>query len=488
MLDQIFKAYDVRGVYPDQLNEEAARRIGVAAARFLLTHPQVPGGDADTRVVVSRDMRTSSPSLQSSLIDGLRSAGAHVIDVGMCDTSVIYFAVNHLDCAGGIQTTASHNPPQYNGFKISGPLAQPIGATTGLSDIKQIAQSLGEHDLPAKSEQNSCERHDVWDAYREHILRFYRRPSKTRQPLKVVIDASNGMAGKLIPKVFEGLEGLEIVALNFEITGSFVHEPNPLVARNMESTQHAVRKHGAALGACFDGDADRCMLTDEQGRIIGCDHLTALLCGHFLKHTDPTDNNPIPDAIAGSNMVLYDLRSSKVVAETIEELGATPMRCRVGHVFMKHELRESQGVFGGELSGHFYFRDNYYADSGAITLASVIHMLGHTDKSMSALIAPFQKYPTSGEINFRTDDKDAVMRKLKDRFTGKAQIDELDGVTVDAWSRDQCADLPGGWWLNVRASNTEPLLRFNAEAKDAAVLDAVIDRVTQSFGERDHGH
>ncbi len=464
MLSKIFKAYDVRGVYPDPLGEADAWRIGCAAGQFLKAQvgkyaATPPRADA---VVVSRDMRPSSDTLADALFDGLRAAGMNVIDLGMCDTSIIYFAVNHLGTAGGIQTTASHNPIEYNGFKISGQQARPIGAESGLNDIRGMAEALGE---PGSiSTTGSVETLDVWDEYRAHILKFRRSGGRR---LKVFIDASNGMAGKLVPKVFDGVEGLEIIPLNFEITGSFIHDPNPLVAENMAPTQAGVLEHGADLGACFDGDADRCMFVDDRGRIIGCDHLTSLLCDHFVKQSPGTT-------------IVYDLRSSKALEQTIRACGAVPRKSRVGHVFMKAALRETDGVFGGELSGHFYFRDNFFADSGAIVFAALASVLSATDQPFSELIGPFQKYPQSGEINFQVADKDAVLEALEQKYSD-AQIDELDGVTIDSFDEH-------GWWFNVRPSNTEPLLRLNAEAADQATLDALLDELKPMLGTPASGH
>lgn len=481
MLSKLFKAYDVRATYPQPLNEDAAWKIGYATAQFILGQAAPRSGLKLTlpkTILVSRDMRPHSPSLGAALVDGLRAAGADVIDLGMCDTSFIYFAVNHLGCAGGVQTTASHNPINYNGFKISGPEARPIGADTGLKEIAALADKApAARSLAANG---GYEQRDLWPAYREHIRRFFMPPKKGRK-LKVVIDASNGMAGKLVPRVFSGLEGVELIPLNFEITGSFVHEPNPLIAENMIPTQQGVKKHQADLGACFDGDADRCMFTDEQGRLVGCDHLTALFVEHFLQHAHAGVSGGIPGALPGSRTVVYDLRSSKVVEEAIKAQGATPRRSRVGHVFMKAALRETRGVFGGELSGHFYFRDNFYADSGAITLASVLWILGRSDQPLSALIAPFRKYPQSGEINFEVADKDAVLQKLKDQYGAQATIDTLDGVTIDAFETQ-------GWWFNVRASNTEPLLRLNAEAKDPRKLADLLDGLKGLLGRPASGH
>ncbi|MDX1683443.1 MAG: hypothetical protein R3336_10000, partial [Phycisphaeraceae bacterium] len=292
-----------------------------------------------------------------------------------------------------------------------------------------------------------------------HILQFY-RPGR---PLKLFIDASNGMAGKLVPKVFDGLDDLEIVPLNFEITGEFVHEPNPLDPANMAWTEEGVVKHGANLGACFDGDADRCMIVDDQGETVGCDHLTALFADHFLKQEE-------------GSPIVYDLRSSKAVEQTIRDRGGEPVRSRVGHVFMKGALREQGAIFGGELSGHFYFRDNFYADSGAIALAVTLSIMREQEGTLSELVEPYRCYPQSGEINFKTADKQAVMDQLKADYGQKGSIDELDGVTVDAFDN-------AGWWFNVRASNTEPLLRLNAEAKDESTLKSLLEEIKPRLGE-----
>lgn len=460
-LAKLFKAYDVRATYPEPLNETAAQRIGYGAGQFL---KRQAAGARTQAVLVSRDMRPHSPSLSQALIRGLRAAGLNVIDLGMADTSFQYFAINHLDAIGGIQTTASHNPLNYNGFKISGRKAVPIGVDSGLKDIQKLAEEAP--DPQTLQPVGALEERDLWREYRQHVLKFL-KPLKRK--LRVVIDASNGMAGKLVPAVFEGVENLEIIRLNFEVGGAFAHEPNPLVAANMVPTQEAVRKEKADLGACFDGDADRCIFTDEQGHILGCDHLTALLCGHFL-------------AQAPGAAVIYDLRSSRVVEEEIRRLGGQPVRSRVGHVFIKALLRQTGGIFGGELSGHFYFRDNFCCDSGAIAFCAVLSVLGNADKPLSQLIRPFQKYPQSGEINFRVEDKDAVLSELKRRYAG-CRIDELDGVTVDAW------DQPGkGWWFNVRPSNTEPLLRLNAEAKDPRTLETLLAELTPFLGQPVRGH
>lgn len=461
MIGQIFKAYDVRATYPDKLNENAAWKVGYASAVHLKNHNEGKTGN----VLVSCDMRPSSPSLVKALIEGIRAAGMNVIDLGMCDTSFIYFAINYLNAVGGIQTTASHNPINYNGFKISGKLAKPIGAATGLKDIQAIAEKLpDDHNVASeKPTQGTLQQVDLWDEYRKHVLSFLKLGNK---PLKVFVDASNGMAGRMVPKIFDNIKGLEIIPVNFEITGSFVHEPNPLVPENMIPTQEGTRQHKAAFGACFDGDADRCMLTDENGQIVACDHLTALLTKPFLKE-EP------------GSAIVYDLRSSKVVEESIVALGGKPHKGRVGHVNMKAMLRETQGIFGGELSGHFYFKNNFYADSGAIAFAAVASLLSQSDQTLSQLIAPLKKYPQSGEINFHVEDKDAVLVALQKTYSD-AKLEKLDGVTFDAWDNKN-------YWFNVRASNTEPLLRLNAEAKDQATLDALLKDLKPMLGTEETG-
>ena len=470
MLSKIFKAYDVRAIYPSPLGETEAWQVGCATGQYLKKLVIDTGITAalnlPNTVVISHDMRPHSPQLTKAFTEGVRASGMDVIDVGMCDTSFIYFAINHLGAAGGVQVTASHNPIQYNGFKISGPQAKPIGATTGLSEIQAIAETLGE--AGSVTGDGKYEERDLWEPYRQHVLKFYQPPKKGKRPIRVVIDASNGMAGKLVPKVFSALPGVEIIPINFEITGAFSHDPNPLVAENMKPTQEGVAKHRADLGACFDGDADRCILTDERGTIIGCDHLTALLVEHFTRGQYGTT-------------VIYDLRSSKALEEAIIKNGARPMKSRVGHVFMKAALRESMGVFGGELSGHFYFRDNFYADSGAIAFAAVLSVLGQSDITLHDLVEPFKQYPQSGEINFHVENKEKTLDAVEEKFGDDAIIDKLDGVTIDQWEKS-------GWWFNCRASNTEPLIRLNAEAKDKVKLDALLTELKPMLGKEDTGH
>ncbi|MDX9912491.1 MAG: phosphomannomutase/phosphoglucomutase [Phycisphaerales bacterium] len=470
MLGRVFKAYDIRGTYPDPLNEAMAWQIGYGTAKVLLAEAAAAGDSTPMMrtLVVGQDMRKSSPSLTKELIAGMNAAGAAVIDVGRCDTPMVYFAINHLDCAGGVQVTASHNPPQYNGFKISRRKGKPVGEANGLAEIRKHA-AIVDRAVVGAGAGGHTEKRDLWDAYAQHVRRFLDLGGK---PLKVVIDASNGMAGTMVPKIFgkKGslVPGLEIVEINFDNSkGEFVHEPNPLVAANLAQTQDGVRRESAHLGICFDGDADRCVVVDEAGEIVGCDHLTALLAKHFL-------------AKKPGSAVIYDLRSTRAVAEDVQAAGGKPVRGRVGHVFMKSALAEHGGSFGGELSGHFYFADNFNADSGAIAMATVLTFLAKAGKPMSTLLEPVRRYKQSGEINFEIEDKDAALDTLREHFAERGDQDELDGVTIDCWNSE-------GWWCNVRKSNTEPLLRLNVEAKTAPKLAAALDEISPMLGTRvDH--
>jgi len=463
MIDRIFKAYDIRATYPNPLNEEMAWKVGHATAQFLKRNRQnVPVEQRVKRedaVVVGRDMRPSSPDLARAMMDGLRSVGMNVIDVGMVDTPMIYFAINYLDTVGGVQTTASHNPVQYNGFKISGPKAKPIGAASGLDDIKRIAMTLrvGQTGLLGKIVET-----DLLAQYREHVRKFLHLGRKVR----VAVDASNGMAGKMVPAIFGNLPDLEIIPVLFEITGSFVHEPNPLVEANLEKLKEVIRETRPDFGVCFDGDADRCIFLDENANTIGADLVTAVLARDFLK---------LPEN-QGSTIV-YDLRSSHVVADEVRTAGGEPRRERVGHAFIKKTMAETKAVFGGELSGHFYFRDNFFADSGAIAFAQMLSVLSNQPRPLSALIAPLHRYSQSGEINFQVEDKDAKIRELADHYK-RGQIDYLDGITIDM----------GDWWFNVRKSNTEPLLRLNLEAKTPALRDEKLKELKRILGEPLQGH
>lgn len=454
----VFKAYDVRAVYPDPLGEETARKVGVAAGKMLL---EESGGSG--AIVVGHDMRPSSPSLVRALKEGILSSGADVLDVGLVDTPFIAFAVNHLDAIGGIQTTASHNPIQYNGFKICRAKAKPVGMGTGLEKIEELAAVDEDCDVHAIQGVERSE--DLWDAYKEHVFRYLDpRIQSGEIVIKAAIDASNGMAGTMVPKLFRDVKGLDLIEINFENDkGVFVHEPNPLVDSNLQQTIEAVQQGNCHLGICFDGDADRCMVVDELGAIVGCDLVTAWLAPKFLAHEE-------------NGSVVFDLRSSRAVTKAIEQAGGSAVRSRVGHVFMKQAMAEHDAPFGGELSGHFYFRDNFYADSGAMAFASVVSAIAGSDKTMSEQILPHKAFCQSGEINFETSDKEHAMASLVAAYP-EATIDRLDGVTVDC----------GEWWCNVRASNTEPLLRLNLEATTDALVATRVAECSQFLGTRvDH--
>ncbi len=449
----IFKAYDIRGIYPDQINEEDAWKIGYSSARFLrsMLHGYERGQANSQSICVGRDMRTHGKSIAKALMEGMNAAGANVIDIGMTDTPQIYFAINHFGTCGGVQVTASHNPAKYNGFKISGIKAKPVSVDTGLKDIEHIATAL----LHTKGKSNgSVEKYDLTNEYKNHVLKFLHPNVKK---LKIAIDASNGMAGKMVPAIFGDLP-IEIIPINFEHNGSFKHEPNPLVEENLAEVKAAVKKEKCDFGICFDGDADRLMMVDEKGDSIGCDLLTALMTPYFLK-------------IQPSSAIVYDLRSSLVVSEEILKNGGTPRRERVGHSFMKKALRDSHAVFGGELSGHFYYRDNYYADSGMITFVHMLNIASTASRTISELVKPLRRYANSGEMNFEVDDKKTMMEGLARKYRD-GQIDYLDGVTV----------LHKDWWFNCRPSNTEPFLRLNIEAGSEDLLKEKISEIGKLLG------
>ncbi len=469
MLANVFKAYDVRAIYPKPLSEHFAWQIGYATAQFLLKEASDAGAiDPMSRhIVVGRDMRKSSPSLCASLTAGMRAAGADVIDVGLVDTPFVYFAINHLGCAGGVQVTASHNPAHYNGFKISRRLAKPIGKDSGLLEIQRLASLVERERIERDAVKTGArvgrlESRDLWEAYRAHLHAFIDpRVLSGEVTLRIAVDASNGMAGTMLPKVFDGIKGLVIDKLYFDnSSGEFVHEPNPLVESNLRELQAILAKGGYHAGFCFDGDADRCIVLDENGQAIGCDLLLAWLVPGVLK------------AHPGSSVV-YDLRSSRSVVEIIRECGGVPVESRVGHVFMKAILAETRAQIGGELSGHFYFADMFNTDSGARLFAAVLTALASARKPLSKLLAPCKRYAQSGEINFENEDKLGALAALKAAFP-KAKTYELDGLSIDA----------GEWWGNIRMSNTEPLLRLNLEARDTATVEAKVAELSQFLGHR----
>lgn len=427
----IFKAYDIRGVYPDEINEDDARKIGVAFASFLKAKSVVSG----------RDMRTSAPSVQKAFIEGVNSTGCDVLDIGMTSTPMNYFAIGYYERDGGAQTTASHNPGKYIGFKVSREKAIPLSYETGIGEIEKIVKS-GKLPPPAK-QKGKVERKNILPDYKKHILSF----ANHIRPLKIAVDTGNGAVGAYFSEVFGNLP-LEIIPLYFEPDGTFPnHEANPLKLENMIDLQNAVRKNGADLGVAFDGDGDRSAYVDEKGDIITSDMITALLAREILAK----------EPGAG---ILYDLRSSWVVKEEIEKGGGVPYEDRVGHAYMKATMRKHGCALGGELSGHYYFRDNYYADSGEIALVKLLNVITAEKKPLSEIVKPLKRYHATGEINFEVEDKDGKMKELEAAFKD-GEISHLDGISVKYQD----------WWFNVRKSNTEPVLRLNLEAKTKDLME-----------------
>ena len=459
MIGKVFKAYDVRAVYPRPLNEKIAWQIGHATASYLMGEAAKSGRlDPMARtIVVGRDMRNSSPDLRDALVQGIRDAGARVIDVGMVDTSFVYFAINHLDSAGGVQVTASHNAAKYNGFKISGLRARPVGTGSGLEEVKRLAAIADRQRVQPAG--GGLESRDLWTEYRTFLLKeLDARVLSGERRLRVVVDAACGMGGVMVPKVFGDVTGLEIIPLGFETSGDFKHEPNPLIDSNLNGVRAAVIEHDADFGVYFDGDADRCMMIDETGRSIGCDILFAWMADTALR------------ASAGGTFI-YDLRSSRVVREVIEARGGTAVASRVGHVFMKAALRDHQASLGGELSGHFYFRDHFGTDSGARTFIEICNLVVSASKKPSKCLAAFGRYASTGEVNFKVEDVGDALAAVGAIF-GDAETSRLDGVSYDL----------GDAWFNVRASNTEPLLRLNVEGIDLAARDAAFGRIKDILG------
>ena len=446
----IFKAYDVRGIYGRDLTEEIARRVGRAFPVVLDESDRAHGGN---RVVVSRDMRPSSVPLVEALIEGLTSAGLDVLDIGLATTPMNYFAIGHLRAAGGVQVTASHNPAEYNGLKFSRHEARPVSGDHG---IPRIEEAVTTGTFPPAGAPGSVSSHDVAAAYREHVLSFLHKPSGARR-LKVVVDAANGMA-ITDRAIFDAL-GVDLVPLYFELDGSFPnHEANPLKPENLRDLQAKVRETGADLGISCDGDFDRAAFVDETGEPVGSDLATALIAGELL-------------AAEPGKHVLYDLRSSHAVPEYIGERGGIPVRERVGHSFMKATLRRVDGLFGGELAGHYYFRDNYFADCAILAIIEILELLWHSGKRMSEVVAPLRRYAKSPETNFEVVDKEGKMRELEAAY-GDGRIDWLDGITV------QYDD----WWFNVRPSNTEPLLRLVVEARSDEMLNRRMAELVSRIG------
>jgi phosphomannomutase len=425
IVPDIFKSYDVRGIYPEQLSDELAYEIGRAFVAET--------GAAS--IVVGRDMRPSGEALFAALARGATEAGANVTDIGLVSTDCLYFAVGKYDFDGGIMITASHNPARYNGLKMTRDRAQAISFDTGLGAIRERIASgnLG----PVAARPGAIVTRDVLDDFAAHCLTFI--DPKSIKPFKIAIDAGNGMAGLTVPYVFKHLP-CEVVPLFFELDGTFPNHPaSPIEPENMVDLQAAVREHGCDLGVAFDGDADRMFVVDEKGELIGGDVVTALVAINTLRK--------YPGA-----KVLYNLICSRSVPEQIEKHGGIPVRSQVGHSLIKKTMRDENVVFGGEHSGHFYFRDNWFADSGMIALLQCLEVFSNAGKPVSEVIAPIDARFRSGEINSEVSDVPKKLAELEAHFAD-GQIDHLDGVTI------QYPD----WWMNVRPSNTEPLLRLNVE-------------------------
>jgi phosphomannomutase len=436
----IFKAYDVRGVYGETLTEETAYRIGRAAAQVLEV----------AEIAVGRDMRLSSPQIAEALIHGITDQGVNAVDLGLTSSDELYFAVGKFNFSAGAMVTASHNPGKYNGIKFCRAQAFPISLDTGLADIRDLAVS-GRYAQP--SQKGHVVKRDVADDFVKHALSFI-DVSKIK-PLKVVVDAGNGMAGMIVPKVFQYLP-CELVPLYFELDGRFPHHPaSPIEPENKVDLQKRVREVGADVGAAFDGDADRMFPVDEHGNLVDGSQVAEMVTNSILRK------------YPGST-VLYNVIVSKSVPEMIEQLGGKAVKTRVGHSFIKADMRRVNGIFGSEHSGHFYFRDNWYADSGLIAFLIMLELISVENKPLSQIIKPLDHWVRSGEINSTVSDAQTKLQALQEHFGAGAQsIDTMDGLTVDY----------GDWWFNVRPSNTEPLLRLNVEAKTVAQMEAKRDEV-----------
>jgi phosphomannomutase len=441
-LSQVIKAYDVRGVVPDQLDADLARDIGAAFVRVV--------GASGGAVVIGHDMRPSSPELVAAFAEGATGQGADVVEIGLASTDQLYFASGHLDLPGAM-FTASHNPARYNGIKLCRAGASPVGQDSGLVEIRDLA----EHGLPPyDGPRGTVERRDLLSAYADYLRGLVDLRGNRR--LTVVVDAGNGMGGHTVPTVFDGLP-LDLVPLYFELDGTFPnHEANPLDPANLVDLQRAVVEHGADLGIAFDGDADRCFVIDEKGDPVSPSAVTGLIAEREL-------------ALHPGSVVIHNLITSRAVPEIVREHGGTPVRTRVGHSFIKAEMARTDAVFGGEHSAHYYFRDFWRADTGMLAALHVLAALGEADVPLSELGARYERYVASGEINSQVADQAGRTAAVRARFAGRAGVtfDELDGMTVSG----------PDWWFNLRASNTEPLLRLNVEAPDESVMTALRDEV-----------
>jgi phosphomannomutase len=443
-----FKAYDVRGLYPSELDEDAAYRIGRAYVEQF--EPR--------SIAVGRDMRLSSPTMAAAVIEGARDGGADVADIGLVGTEMLYFAVAALQLDGGISVTASHNPKDYTGMKIVRRGALPVGGDSGLTEIRDRA--LAGSWLPAG--RGTVREEDIWPGFVDKVLSFV-DPAAIR-PLKVVVDAANGMGGVMLPPVLDRLPQLDVARCNFEPDGTFPnHEPNPLLPENREFIVRETRSHGADLGVAFDGDADRCFFIDDAGAFVPGDFVTALLARSIL-------------AREPGSKVIYDVRASWAVPRTIVEAGGVPLVNRVGHAFIKQRMRKEDAAFAGEVSAHYYFRDFSQADSGVIPFLLVLELLSRAGRPLSSILEPFRAgYHLTGEINTPVEDVPLVLQELKERYAAQGgRVTHLDGLSVEF----------DDWHFNVRPSNTEPLLRLNLEALSAALMDEKRDEVLSVIREQ----
>jgi phosphomannomutase len=440
---KVFGAYDVRGIYGEALTDEIAYQV----ARGLVVYLNVK------EVMVGRDMRLSSPAIAQAIMRGITDQGANAIDLGMTTTDELYFAVGKYDSPAGIMITASHNPGIYNGLKMCRDQAIPLSDKSGLEDIRDLIIA---GNLPESERKGSIIQRDVLDEFVTHAFSFI--DASSIRPLKIVADAGNGMAGLVLPYVFKQLPQCELVPLFFELDGHFPNHPaSPIEPENMEALQHKVREVGADIGVAFDGDADRMFITDEHGNLVTGSTITALVAVSMLrKHPGAT--------------ILYNLICSRSVPEAIERAGGKAIRTRVGHSFIKPQMREYDAIFGGEHSGHFYFRDNFYADSGLIAFLHVLELISNENASVSQVIQPYASRSASGEINTRVANHEVLQAKLDEiaqRYQGQpnVSVDRLDGVTVSFPNR----------WFNVRGSNTEPLIRLNAEGDTQDLMEQTRD-------------
>jgi phosphomannomutase len=441
-LSRIVKAYDVRGVVPDELDADIARALGAAFARFT---------GAPT-IVTARDMRESGVGLGAAFAEGVTSQGVDVVESGLGSTDLLYYAAGSMGLPGAM-FTASHNPAKYNGIKLCLAGAKPVGQESGLTQIRDEAQRFLTEGIPTGATRGTVTQQDVLAGYAAYMKQLV-PDLATIRPLKVVVDAGNGMGGHTVPTTFAGLP-LDVTEMYFELDGSFPnHEANPIDPENLRDLQAKVREVGADIGLAFDGDADRCFVVDERGEIVSPSTLTALIAAREL-------------AREPGSTVIHNLITSRSVPEVVEELGGSAVRTRVGHSFIKAEMASTGAVFGGEHSGHFYFRDFWNADSGMLAALHALAALGNQDGPLSGLLSSYDRYVASGEINSTVDDQAGRIAAIKSAYADRDQ-DELDGLTVD---------LGGGAWFNVRASNTEPLLRLNVEAKDEATSAQVRDEV-----------